>query len=119
MATKITRKDIVTESTTSNALGIFEIVAFEKPAKFKSNTKQIVTFLNSQGVERKAELSAGCGYEADMIIQPGTPVEGLKVAAYRCDESFLMGGILTHRTVRFVLQRRHDTSDCVMSADDL
>ena len=87
--------------------------------RFQTNVKQLITFRNSKGEAKQAELSAGIGYDETLIIQEGTPVEGLRVAAMRCDERFMMGGVPQHRTVRFVLQRRHDTSACVMSVDDL
>ena len=119
MATKITRKNVVEEKENSNFLGSFEITAYDRAVKFQTNSKQIVTFVNSKGDICKAELSAGAGYEDSLIIPEGTLLKGLRVAALKCDEHFLMGGIPTHRTVRFVLQRRHDTSQCVMSADDL
>ena len=119
MATKITRKNVIVENENSNFLGSFEVLSYDREVRFNSNVKQLITFRNSKGEPRKAELSAGIGYESTLIIPEGTAVEGLRVAALRCDERFTMGGIPTHRTVRFVLQRRHDVSDCVMSADDL
>jgi len=101
-------KDIICMATITSA------DAMSKFPKISRQTFQATAEVNGVSKSFKGELTAGAGMEDQYLIKDLAKAKGQKVAVKRINETFqYRDGSEGKRTVQYILQRSHDSSDVV------